>query len=380
LSALSGGGGGGKSKGGGGSGAPWSREPLDTTPLTAFDADLALTAGTIALENDRIDDFDAKLTLADGVLTIDRLAGKTKGGSIDVKGELRGRGVPVAALTVAASNIEIGELVHAGGMRVRGPLSLDGDFKASGVSMAEMIDALSGKGRIDGTLTVLSETERVAGSGLLAGLGLRVQELAGLTDIVGSVLGGYIGRPSKLAGNFAIERGILSTQDTALTNDQAKALTHGKVNLSAWTLDTVTDFYRGTGAGSPWLSLGLTGRIDGPNVRLAGLALSPENLLPGTIEQLQSAPSGVLDQVVPGLLPGLSKPGASSSTGGTTTQPLESLQDAVKGILGGESAARPAAQPQTQTAPQPEAAPSEPKKKTSPLDEILPGVKGLFGQ
>ena len=371
------GGGGGKPSGGGG-GAPWSREPLDLSMLTGLDADIGLAADALVLDSGRIDNFVTRLALQDGVLTISQLTGKTKGGAVDVKGEVRARGVPAAALTVAAKNLEIGELVDAGSMSLRGPISVSGDFKASGVSMAEMIDALSGKGRLDGSVTVLGETERVAGGGLLGALGLQVQQLASVTDIVGNVLGGYIGRPSKLAGNFVVERGVLSTQDTTLTNDQAKALAHGKVNLSAWTLDMLTDFYRDIAGGSPWLTIALAGKLDAPNVRLAGLAFSPENLLPGALEGLQSAPSAVLDQVVPGLTGVLPKLGTGTGTAapGVVTQPLGTLQDAVQGILGGQSSApaQPAPAPATTT---------KPKKKTTEqpiLDQVLPGVKSLFGQ
>jgi uncharacterized protein involved in outer membrane biogenesis len=368
LAALAGGGG--KEKGSGGGGPPWSREPMDLSMLTGVDADLTLAADALILESGRVDGFVGKLALNDGVLTITQLSGKTRGGGIDLKGEVHARGVPSAALTVAATHLEIGELVDAGGMRVQGPVSVNGDFKASGVSMAEMIDTLSGKGRLDGSVTVLSESERIAGGGLLGAVGLPIKQLTGITDIVGTVVGGYVGRASKLSGNFVVERGILTTQDTVLANEAAKALAHGKVNLSAWTLDMLTDFYRGTTDSSPWLSMALTGRLDAPNVRLAGLAFSPENLVPGALEGLQAAPHAVIDQVVPGLMQGLQK--AGSGAAGAVTQPVGTLQDAVQGILGGSSAQPPPAAQPGATTPT--------KKKQPAIDELVPEVKGLFGQ
>jgi hypothetical protein len=215
------------------------------------------------------------------------------------------------------------------------------------------------------------ETERVVGAGLLGFVGLQVQQLTSITDIVGDVLGGYIGRANALTGSFTVERGILSTQDTTLANPDAHALAHGKVNLSAWTLDMLTDFYRNIAGDSPWLTMALTGKLDAPNVRLAGLAFSPENLLPGALEGLQSAPSAVIDTVVPGLLQGLPKGGASPAAG-AITEPLETLQGTVEGILGGSKPAQPA---KPVAAPKPAA---KPKKEPQILDQIIPGVKGLF--
>jgi hypothetical protein len=250
--------------------------------------------------------------------------------------------------------------------------------------MAEIVDALSGKARVDGNVSVVGETEAAVGSGLLGGLGLQVGELRGVTDVVGGVLVSLFGKTSDISGNYVIERGVLRTEDTSANNALARALARGRVNLSAWTLDMLTDVFRG--GDSKWLSLALSGSLDSPNVKLAGLAFSPENLPADVLSLLQGGGGGggLVDTVVPGLMGSLPDVGAIVPDGivpegivpegivpDVSESPLGAVQDAVGGLIGGA--------PEEAAKPQQPAAEEKPKPKPQEIiEDLVPDLNDLF--
>ncbi|MGH7184927.1 MAG: AsmA-like C-terminal region-containing protein, partial [Pseudomonadota bacterium] len=82
------------------------------------------------------------MTVHGGVLTITQLSGNTYGGAIDLTGQLAGRGTPTFDGRLNASNVSVTEFLGGGliGSAVSGPLSVTTDLRASGASMADMVD------------------------------------------------------------------------------------------------------------------------------------------------------------------------------------------------------------------------------------------------
>ncbi|MEX1203760.1 MAG: AsmA family protein, partial [Dongiaceae bacterium] len=354
--------------GGGGATGPggrWSTEPLDLSALDAFDGDLDFAADAVSLGDTRIDKPQAKLSLRDGILTVTQFNGGAYGGALDLTGRLAARGVPSASGRLAATNIEAGRLMSAGvlGGRVSGPLSLDADVQTVGVSMAELVGGLGGSGGVNGTITVLTQVEQQLGSALLNVLGAKVKQIRGLTDTVNTVYGAFTGSPNTLAGTFAIDRGIVVTDDLTLTGRDARALARGRADLPAWTLAMAADIYRQVDPAQPYLTVNLDGALDAPNVKFTGAALSgAAAAAPATGVQ------GILEQVVPGLAG--TAPAAPAE--GTATPPPAPPGGIVGGILQqiipGVTAPAPAPAPAPAAATVPGAAGIEPPPPVVPAE------------
>ncbi len=296
----------------------WSNEPLELGALDIVDGEAELAFDTLTFGGNRFERLRAKLALADGTLTIRELSAGAFGGAIELTGELAGRGVPALAGKFAAKEVRIEQAMKGGTIarQVSGPVSVEAEVAGSGVSMAQLARSLRGEGSLGGTIKIASKGEQLAGS-LLLGLG--GQELSRLTGVdarnplalVNEAFTLFVGSVNALSGNFAIEDGVLHTDDTALSNDRASAFTVGDLDIAAWTMNTVTDVAR-TGA-EPYLTIGLAGPMDGPNVKVSGTAAAAAGTA-GT-----GLLGGALQQLVPGAAPE-SATGTAPGTGGLLQQ------------------------------------------------------------
>jgi uncharacterized protein involved in outer membrane biogenesis len=263
-------------KGGGGTtgGGRWSREPLDLSILQAFDADVDFAADRFISGETQIDNLQAKLAVRDGTLTITQLTGNTYGGAVNLTGTLASRGVPTFKGRVIADNVNIDQVSSS--RLVKGPVSFDADLASSGYSMAELMDALQGTGKVDGTVTVLGKVEQMVGSAALSVLGQQlskmtgVQQVQNMTDYINASYQAFVGRPNALNGNFNINRGVLNTQDLSFANDQAKALVTGDADLGAWTIGMLVNIFSMQFPDQPCLTVDLLGILDSPTPKPRG--------------------------------------------------------------------------------------------------------------
>ena len=264
-------------KGGGSSasgGGKWSREPLDLSILEAFDADVDFAADRFISGEAQIDNLQAKLAVRDGTLTITQLTGNTYGGAVNLTGTLASRGVPTFKGHVVADNVNIDEVSSS--RLVKGPVSFDADLASSGYSMAELMDALQGAGKVDGTVTVLGKVEQMVGTAALSILGQQltkmtgVQQVQNMTDYINASYQAFVGRPNALNGNFNINRGVLNTQDMSFANEQAKALITGDADLGAWTIGMLVNVFSMQFPDQPCLMVDLAGILDSPTPKPRG--------------------------------------------------------------------------------------------------------------
>ncbi len=284
-------------------GPRWSNEPLELAALDSGDADIDFTADFIKMNDGRFDDVKAKVTLKDGTLTISQFSAKAFGGSLDATGSLAGRGVPALAARVDATNVRIEEAMKGGivASQVKGPVSLQADIAGSGVSMAQLIRNLGGQGNLGGTIKISGTGEQVAGSMLLGLAGSQLQGLTGSALAVSPIALAnqaftmFVGSTNQLSGDFTIDKGVLDTANTRLVNDRAEAQVHGDADIAAWTMNMIVDVLES--GGNPYLTVSLTGPMDGPDIGVSGNAAEAAGAA-GT-----GALGGIIQQVVPGVVP-----------------------------------------------------------------------------
>jgi uncharacterized protein involved in outer membrane biogenesis len=390
LGAAGGGGSGGGSAGGGnagggGGGGHWSRKPMDFSALDKLDGNFSFTADALVAGGTRITKPVVKASLQAGKLTLSRFSGGVYGGTVDATGELASRGVPSLTAALKAANLQVEQIAKVSflGSKIGGPLSLDADLSATGNNQAEMMESLNGKGTLGGAIRLLNKVEQQVGSALIDLLGQKVKQVRGVTDVVGGAFNDFVGSNNTLSGDFVIRRGVLETQNTTLANPRAKAVTRGTVNLPAYTMNTATDVIRGQST-QPYITVGLVGPIDGPNVKVSGAGFATGG---GGGAAPQNGLGGMLQQVVPGL--SNKQGGTGGTTGGTTDSgapgaggltppppPADATGGtAAQGAAPGAGGLQPGQQPPAQQQGQQNQ--KKKNKNQNKLDQLIPQ---LFGQ
>jgi uncharacterized protein involved in outer membrane biogenesis len=323
----------GKSTGGSsGSGAPaktsgpWSTEPLDLSALGKQDADIDFKAKSLILPDQRIDDLVAKITIKDGLMTMHTLNGKIYGGAFDLSGTaVNGNGTPKIDAKVAVKAIQLAELLGGGiaGSQIKGPISLNFDGTGSGLTQADLVRSLTGKGNLDGTVLIIGKIEQTVGSALLGVLGQKVKAVQGVADKINGVLSSYTGVDNKLTGSFDIAQGILNTQDTAFSNPKARGTAKGKVDLAQMALSMLVDLF-GQNAEQAFMSVNLDGPVSSPHPSFSGNGAAP-------------SASGIPGLNIPGVnIPGLGGGGSTdTSAPGAATGGAEGIGGAAGAAVGG---------------------------------------------
>jgi uncharacterized protein involved in outer membrane biogenesis len=315
--------------GSGGSGSPaktsgpWSTDPLDLSALGKQDADIDFKAKSLIMPDQRIDDLVAKITVKDGLMTMHTLNGKIYGGAFDLSGtSVNGNGTPKIDAKVAVKAIQLAELLGGGiaGSQVKGPISLNFDGSGTGLTQADLVRSLTGKGNLDGTVLIIGKIEQTVGSALLGVLGQKVKAVQGIADKINGVLASYTGVDNKLDGTFDIANGVLNTQDTTFTNPKARGTAKGKVDLPQMALSMLVDLF-GADAQQAFMSVNLDGPVSSPKPSFSGSGAAP-------------SASGIPGLNIPGVnLPGLG--GGSSDTSAPGAAPATGIGGAAGSAVGG---------------------------------------------
>ena len=269
-----------------------------------------------------------------------------------------GRGLPSFSGRVLAQNMEIAQL--AGTDTVKGPLSISAGLAASGASEAEMIGSLQGSGHHAGKIQILSKLTQTAGTALLGALGSQLKVLQGVTDRLGGVLQLFAGKVNDLAGDFSISHGVVTTENSTLTNPQARALAHGTANLPLWKMAMIVDVYRAPDLKTSIMTINLNGPLDKPNVNLTGPLFQPG----------AGSSSNPLQQLIPGLggqppANNNTNPPLSNNGNPPQVQKVDPMQQLLNGLQN---------QPQQQQPQNPQ------PQQQQPANPLAPILQNLLGQ
>ncbi|HWT96327.1 MAG TPA: AsmA-like C-terminal region-containing protein, partial [Terriglobales bacterium] len=333
----------------GGSGT-WSTEPLDLSALKQQDANIDFTAKSLIMPDRRIDDLVAKITLKDGLLTMQTLNGKIYGGGFDLSGTtVNGNGTPKVAAKMALDKIQVGQVIGGAiaGTQVKGPLSLNLALGGSGNSQAELVRSLTGQGNLDGTMMIIGQVEQQMGSALLGVLGQKVKAVQGISDTINGVLGNFTGVDNALKGSFNVTKGVLDTQDFTFTNPKARGTGKGQIDLSSLAFSPMLiDLFNGN-AEKAFMSINLQGPLGSPRPSFASNGAAGASGILGVDPNGQVQPG--LIQQIPGSNKLLNKLGVQPNTGSTTAP---AGTGSTTGTTGGAATGSQTTTPtQTQTQP-----------------------------
>ncbi len=144
------------------------------------------------MPDQQIDDLVAKITVRNGVATMQTLQGKIYGGGFNLSGTTVDASTPTTKLDakVAVNQIQVGQVMGGGiaGNQVKGPLSLNLNATGAGESQADLMRSLNGNGNVDGSVMIIGKMEQQVGSALLGVLGSQVKQVQGITSAVNGIL------------------------------------------------------------------------------------------------------------------------------------------------------------------------------------------------
>jgi AsmA protein len=359
--------GGGAPAGGGEQG--WSREPIDFSGLKQADGKAVINLAKVTYKNLEIDKGRVDVVIDNGVLDAKVEDMALADGTIAATAKIDASGDAAKVnYTASVKNVEARPLLtaFAGSDRLSGTANIEAEGATQGASQYDLVSALDGKGSVqflNGAIhgINLAATLRKAQS---LGFDSEAKETQ-KTDF------------AELGGTYTITDGVVDNRDFKMLAPLIRLSGGGLVPMPPQQLDygveaKLVASLEGQGAehglaglpipiklGGTWASPTYT--VDWNSV-LQAAAADPE--------RLKNLPGGLSDKAKD---LGIALPGLGGATGGDGSKP--SVQDALKGVLGGGSSGSTAAPAPANdnTAP----APTE-EEKPDVKDAAKDALKGLF--
>lgn len=306
----------------------WSHAPIDFSALQSVDADVTLRMAALTSDRIRLAQPELDAALKAGRLEIRRFKAGAFGGTVSATGNLdAAQKTPPIALDINASNLDLATMAKTfdAPPRATGPLSATAHLTMAGNSEAALVSSLGGTAAITGKVQILTtqkENEAIGALGIASLLfGKKVKELRQVGGLSSELVQAFGRTPANLSGNFAIDRGVLRTRDTVLAGAGARALTAGAVDLPRWLIDATTSVARsGQDSPAPYITVGMTGPLDDPNIKVSGDFLKSSG---GT------GSGNPVQQVLPGVL---GKQSGGSGSNQEKVQPQDILRGLLKGL------------------------------------------------
>lgn len=328
----------------------WSRERIDTSGLSAIDADIKAVIESIVYGSYVVDNAQLAATVKDGVLNVSKLAGGMFGGTFDMTAQVADRETPTAALTVKVRDADVRKAVEtaAGNDMVSGILTYDTDLKTQGTSEFELVSALNGNGSFSVKDGVVKGFDLRAFSDQLKAL----DRAPDFVQLAQKSLSGGQTKFSALTGTYTVSKGVLRSNDIKLAADAGAGTATAVVDLPPQQMDVNASFRLTDHPNAPPVGVRLVGPLDNPR-RILQIEEMQTYVLQRMVERgvlkqldkngkvkdlLNGIQGGQTDSTQSGTTPsGTTQSGTTNSTtpdSGTSPQTVKP-EDAVKGLLKG---------------------------------------------
>lgn len=348
----------------------WSREAIDTSWMNKFNADLTVTANSIAQGLFRLTNSKLAFKLTDGNLAISNLEAGGFGGKININGGMKAatsRAPLEMNWSAKATNINAQQLLSALQNKQSDTLSgiinnFSVDIASAGASPAALVYALSGKGSADGKNLIVKGVDAAKLAEAARG-SYKPLERAG--SLFASFKDGQTSFTDFNAA-FTITNGVVNFSGINFDGPQATLKSTGNVNLPRWTIDLKNNMTV-KNSDLPPFDFSITGPLDQP-LQTGGSVI--EGLLRDRIREKITEKYGdkineKLNEIgLPGLL------GAPKKT--ETVQPEAPAAETPAAVPApADEATAPAAAPVKKTKEQ---------ERTEQIEQGVKALQGLFGQ
>ncbi len=309
----------------------WSRAPLDLAALGSLDANITLDAKSLAWKNVKIDAPHAEATLADRVLTLAKLTGKSFDGTFDMAGRLDARAAPALTATIAVAKANVAKaLFDAARLDLAGgTMNFDAKLAGQGASEYALVSSLAGNGKISVKDGTIKGFDLAAVNQQLA----NIDRPMDLLTLFASAMKGGSTKFTSLDGTFKMTDGVMRTDDLKLTAPSGTGTAAGTVDLPRWQTDITAHLKVAANPAAPALGVRVHGPLDQPNETILANDLQKYLIERNAGKLLQKFVPG-LKNVVPSR-PAPSQPAAPAQPAQPAKPQPSSPADILKGLLQG---------------------------------------------
>lgn len=260
-----------------------------------LDADLASPAIALAPylpawgRTLRLTDIRARVSLADGLATVERFSGRLLGGEFSGAARLNAAGM---AATLAVRGADIAGLdLAAGGLRIAKG-RLDGEARLSARSN-DPLPSLKGDGRMEIRDGVVDGFDLAAMDAQMR----RLENIGSLLALIQAGLSGGQSRVSSLTAPFTIDRGVVDSRDIKMVAEGGGATGTAIIDLPKDRIDARFAF-RLSAPDAPPLGLRLEGRLGAPNKVIDVNALQRHLVERGLGKALKGKGGGLIESLL----------------------------------------------------------------------------------
>ncbi|MEQ8813568.1 MAG: AsmA family protein [Thalassobaculum sp.] len=314
----------------------WSRERIDTSALSAVDADLRASIESIVYGSYVVDHAQLVAVLQDGVLDLSKLAGGMFGGTFDMTGRVADRPTPTAAVVVKVRDADVRKAAQSAANTdtVSGILTYDTDLKTQGTSEAELVSALAGTGSFSVRDGVVKGFDLKAFSDQLKVL----DRAPDFVQLVQKSLSGGQTSFSSLTGTYTVTKGVLRSNDIKLQAEAAAGTATAVVDLPPQQMDVKTSFRLSEHPNAPPVGVRLVGPLDNPR-RIFEIEEMQAYVIQRLVERgvlRQFDKNGKVQDLLNGIQGGGQAPAPAAPDAPSPAEPQQiKPEEAVKGLLKG---------------------------------------------
>lgn len=348
----------------------WSQDVIDLTAFRDFDLDVQATAGSLTYGNWIVKNAKLDTLLTDGNLALQDLSGGIYGGQMAMKADVAIGKTAKDPLqtkgTIAIKDVQLEPLVQSFSgtklIRAQGPVSVNVDFNAEGISQSALVNNLQGQGSLTGKDLLFEGFDLARLSQALADPTKSFTK--NFSRLMDATTSGGSTQFDTMDTQFDIKNGIVDFTKMELAGPKAIVTGDGSVNLPLWTIDLTTNIKLTEPDDAPVLKTVFKGPLDNPgstfgqnalnqyfNKQIEGLVVNPlinslqkKGILPGVQQQQPAQQPAAEGATVDG-----SNGDGTTSGDGTTQQNVQQPapandnaqpqdvkpEDVLKGIIGG---------------------------------------------
>ncbi|MEM7170718.1 MAG: AsmA family protein [Pseudomonadota bacterium] len=243
----------------------WARDRFDLEALRSNDVQLEIRAAALKLGRLVLPKATILASLEDGRMTLSNLsAGEGAQGSFSATGDVvashelelelqvQGLGLPITDILP----VELASHLAGGTVSVEASLSTDGD------NQYELISSLAGEGQVSALLDFPGIDQAAGADGA---------KEEGYGRALGFFAEAFADGDSELSGSFAVNRGVFRYGDIKVEGVDKIALGEIQVNLSAWQVTALSEFYESASPRIPFATLTVKGPLDSPESKIDGV-------------------------------------------------------------------------------------------------------------
>ncbi len=213
----------------------WSKEVFDLTALQRFDGSFNVKISKLKHSVFNMDNVQVDIVAHEGRWDVKQLDGYLWDGTLQAQGSISFNAISSVSLAFTLQELPAERLLDAvaGLHGLEGPVSLSGQFAASGLNLADWM------GSNKGAMTFRGHENTIKGFDL-SGLVQMMPNVRTITDVNSKVRDSLLHNKTyvdTIEGSFSLENGVLQTNTLKMRSRDAVSTVAGTIDLGTWMMN-----------------------------------------------------------------------------------------------------------------------------------------------